>query len=185
MRVWVNLYIAGMSLNLSPVQFSIDRPLLHGHAGTTARLVRSVHGLGGGGALIVQMILEDPMANNPLTVDNLMKVSLNIHTDSAPEGVLFTFVYGTGAAGITPFEKSLYGKSVGDQIELSLDPAGGCEAVGHLISPLREQTGIVPPASLKMTIDDVSQADNREIVRAMATGGSCGGDCDCGCGGHS
>ncbi|PID40419.1 MAG: hypothetical protein CR984_03305 [Proteobacteria bacterium] len=125
------------------------------------------------------------MTDKHRTIDNLMKVSLNIQTETISEDVVFEFVYGTGASGITPFEKRLYGKSTGDRVELSLDPADGCEAVGHLIAPLREQTGITPPASLTITIGNVSRADNREIVRAMASGGSCGGDCDCGCGGHA
>jgi hypothetical protein len=130
-------------------------------------------------------LLENTMKDNRQTIDNLMKVSLKIQTDTASEGAVFEFIYGTGSSGITPFEKSLHGKSAGDQVELSLDPADGCEAIGHLIVPLREQTGITPPALLKITIGDVSKADDREIVRAMASGGGCGGDCDCGCGGHA
>ena len=124
------------------------------------------------------------MDNNELTVDNLMKVSITIQTETAAEGAGFQFIYGIGAAGITPFEKSLYGKRVGDRVALRLDTANQCEAIGHLSLPLREQTGITLPASLQITVDEITRADNREIVSAMASGGSCGADCDCGCGGH-
>ncbi len=124
------------------------------------------------------------MSKEPLRIDNLMKVSVTIHTDVSVEGAAFEFVYGTGSAGITPFEKSLYGKGVGDRVEVTLDPTDGCDTIGHLVQPLREQTGITPPASLRICVADVARADNREIIRALASGGSCGGDCDCGCGGH-
>ena len=120
-------------------------------------------------------------------IENLMKVSLSIRTeksDPAGEGdVPFAFIYGVGPDGITPFEKALFGKVVGERIHIG-DTAGNClEALGHLRPALCEQTGIVSADSLQVTVTGVVKAQDREVVKAMAAGGGCG-DCDCGCGGH-
>jgi hypothetical protein len=127
------------------------------------------------------------MSNATQTVDNLMKVSVDIRIDStSPDdaaGAPFSFIYGVGPTGITPFEKALYGKGVGDKVEFDLTPADYCETIGHLQAPLREQTGITSPGSMQVTITDVVRAQDREVVNAMAAGGSCS-DCGCGCGGH-
>jgi len=125
--------------------------------------------------------------SNATTVENLMKVSLHIETNDAPvkEGkpVSFEFIFGVGPEGITPFEKALFGKRIGETLRLDLAPAEFYSTIGHLEVPLREQTGITEPAQIQITIVDIVRAQDREVVKAMASGGSCG-DCGCGCGGH-
>ncbi|MGA6925200.1 MAG: hypothetical protein WBY88_05930 [Desulfosarcina sp.] len=128
--------------------------------------------------------------NNPtpsLTVDILMKVSLNLKIDPAAPGhgpvKQFEFIYGVGPAGITSFEKALFGKQVGERLRIDVSSEGYAETVGHLEWPLREQTGITTAASLQATITDIAKARDRDVVKAMAAGGSCV-DCGCGCGGH-
>ena len=127
------------------------------------------------------------MSADTQPIENLMKVSLSIRTDTAGNGETatpsFEFIYGIGPEGVTLFEKALFGKAVGDRIQFNLDAANSCEAVGHLQESLREQTGIVPPASLHVTVTGVVRAPDRDVVKAMAAGGTCG-DCGCGCGGH-
>ena len=127
------------------------------------------------------------MAKNQLTVDHLMKVSLTIEVDDAARAeqktVPFEFIFGVGAGGVTPFEKALFGKCIGDSIRMEIGPAEWRSTVGHLELPLREQTGIGQPAGMAVTVTDIIAAQDREVVKAMASGGSCG-DCDCGCGGH-
>jgi hypothetical protein len=127
------------------------------------------------------------MKNPTHIVENLMKVSLTIRTDNpSPEespDTPFVFIYGVGPAGITPFEKALFAKGIGDRIQFDMASTGYCETVGHLGLPLREQTGITSPLSLQVTITDVVKAQDHEVVKAMAAGGSCS-DCGCGCGGH-
>lgn len=127
------------------------------------------------------------MPNPSQAVENLMKVSLTIQTgdtvtDDEP-GIPFEFIYGVGPAGITPFEKALFGKGFGDRIEFDIAPSDYCETVGHLQLPLRDQAGIRAPVSLRVTITGVVRAQDREVIKAMAAGGSCS-DCGCGCGGH-
>ena len=121
------------------------------------------------------------------TIENLTKVSLLVntgreHAQDAPEAT-FVFIYGVGPSGITPFEKALFGKGIGDRMALDMDGASACESLGHLEKPLADQTGIVAPDKLDVTITDISRPQDREVVQAMAGGGSCT-DCGCGCGGH-
>lgn len=127
------------------------------------------------------------MPEQPQTIENLMKVTLRItFAGQAPGqdgGALFEFIYGIGPSGITPFEKALFGKGVGDRIQVDAAPGLFCETVGHLELPLREQSGIMAPVELRATVVEVTRADDREVVKAMAAGGSCS-DCGCGCGGH-
>ena len=80
------------------------------------------------------------MPEQPQTIENLMKVTLTIQTadpsvadDSSKP---FVFIYGVGPSGITPFEKALHGKGVGDRIRLDMTPSTLCETVGHLELPL-------------------------------------------------
>lgn len=120
-------------------------------------------------------------------IENLMKVSLAIRRRDAKvndrPGIPFEFIYGVGPAGITPFEKAFYGRRTGERIQLDIPADESCAALGHLELPLREQTGIMAPASLEVMVNRVVRAEDREVVKALAAGGSCG-DCGCGCGGH-
>ncbi len=127
------------------------------------------------------------MDEQPQTIENLMKVTLTIQTADASvvddNTKPFVFIYGVGPSGITPFEKALHGKGVGDRIRLDMTPSTLCETVGHLELPLGKPSGIMAPVSLQVTVVDVVRAQDREVVKAMAAGGSCS-DCGCGCGGH-
>ncbi len=127
------------------------------------------------------------MPNTASTIDNLTKVSLTIHAegmaDDRTRKKSFTFIYGIGPSGITPFEKALFGKKVGDSIVYDLSPADFSETIGHLEFPFREQTGMTAPGSLRVVVEGIVRAPDREVVKAMASGGSCS-DCGCGCGGH-
>jgi hypothetical protein len=127
------------------------------------------------------------MTEQPETIENLMKVTLNLKTGvpstADDRGLPFEFIYGVGPSGIAPFEKALFGKGVGDRIQIDVAPGAFCETVGHLEFPLREQTGITAPVKLQVSVVDVVKAQDREVIKAMAAGGSCG-DCGCGCGGH-
>jgi hypothetical protein len=121
------------------------------------------------------------------SIENLSKVSLRIHANTSKssdeKGSLFTFIFGASPAGYTGIEKALYGKCVGDQLDFEIAQADFCETIGYLANSLREQTGIHGPTSLHVTVKEITRAEDREVVQAMAGSGSCG-DCDCGCGGH-
>ena len=120
------------------------------------------------------------------TIDNLMKVSLTVEVLDAATGnppVTFEFIYGVGSAGITPFEKQLFGKTAGDHIHYEIPPTEFAQTMGHLALPLFEQTGITSSQRLAVVVTHVVRAEDREVVKVMASSGSCS-DCGCGCGGH-
>lgn len=126
------------------------------------------------------------MSGTPLEIDMMTKVRLDIKTAGHPK-VPFTFVYGISTDGLTPFERSLFGKTAGDRLKLEIPSGTGCEIFGHLTRVLGENLDFSAsrqPVSRQMdiTIVAVSRATDREIIAAMA-GGGCG-SCDCGCGLH-
>lgn len=127
------------------------------------------------------------MPDTKPTIENLMKVTLDITADGKTktngQTAVFEFIYGVGAEGITPFEKTLFGKSVGDHVRMDIGPDDYHETVGHLELPLREQIGIATATCLQATVAGITKPEDREVVKAMASGGSCS-DCGCGCGGH-
>ncbi len=123
------------------------------------------------------------MTTHSQTIDNLMKVSLKLETAGQTATVPFEFIYGLGVDGVTPFEKALFGKTLGDEVSFDLSPGDFCSTMGHLELPFVKQTGILKPVSFRVTIDAIAKATDHEVVKAMAAGGSCG-DCGCGCSGH-
>jgi hypothetical protein len=123
------------------------------------------------------------MTTNASTIENLMKVSLSVKIVDNASDTPFVFIYGVGSQGITPFEKALFGKRIGDQVRFDISPTDYYETVGHLDLPLLKHTGIMQPISLQVTINAIDKATDQEVVKAMAAGGSCD-DCGCGCGGH-
>jgi hypothetical protein len=122
------------------------------------------------------------------TVGPLSKIALNLQPID-PESQIrpnlsrsMEFVYGVGANGLTSFEKALHGKTVGDSIIFPVPPMQLSLLCEHLARPLIEAVGQQPPFEIRITVANVQQATNRELVRAMAQMGSCGCDCGCGCG---
>jgi len=130
------------------------------------------------------------------TVDHLTKVTLQITLEGAAAAarvqapIDFTFVCGTASAGLAPFEYALLGKCAGDALHLSLPHDSIAATLAHLALPLRIALGGInwpQNLDLELRVMRVEQADAREVVRAMAQAANqegCGGDCDCGCGGH-
>lgn len=128
------------------------------------------------------------------SIQNLTKVAVALRagndSDSynfTPEPVDFDFIYGAGSAGFCTFESSLYEKSEGDKITLTVSAAEASEAFGHLRMPLYCALGLqksANPLFLEITVTGISEVDNRELVQSIAKGAShgCGGgNCDCGC----
>jgi hypothetical protein len=124
--------------------------------------------------------------NSP-TIENLMKVCLEIRTGGSAENntaaIPFEFIFGVGPSGITAFEKALFGKRVGDRVRFEIAPTAYRQSIGHLQLPRLRQGGIMAPLAMELTITGVVRASDRDIVKAIAAGGGCG-DCGCGCGGH-
>ena len=125
------------------------------------------------------------------TIDSLKKVSLLLESGTLPDRMdltsgpeTFTFVFGAGSEGLTPFEYEIIGKAVGDEVLIRMrqeDIAYKFEYMAPLI------TEMIPTRDtfyLKVKIVGITTAENLEIVRAIAENirhGSHGCDCGCGC----
>jgi len=129
------------------------------------------------------------MTSDDLTINNLLKVALVLEAgpsrdDFKPlaESKKLEFIYGVAACGITPFEKLLYLKSSGEKVSADVDMQKAEEYFGPLSTEILSWLPERGKLHFKAGIQAVSQPENREIIKALASGGGCGGDCDCGCG---
>lgn len=128
------------------------------------------------------------MQTEQLTVDNLLKVALVLEAGPSQEDFQpsrepkkVDFIYGIAAGGITPFEKILYQKNVGDELITTVDLDYAAEYFGPLAHGILHWLPERGKLALRVGIDSVSTPEDREIVKALASGGGCGGGCDCGC----
>lgn len=130
------------------------------------------------------------MKDKKSVVDYLKKVTLELEAGSGPDRMdltdsplQHTFVFGVASDGITPFEKAIFSGAVGDERTFDIQGPNACETLGHLKAPLLDQLSVSPPFFLKARIAQITPAEDREVVQAMAAAvNDCGDGCDCGCG---
>jgi hypothetical protein len=127
-------------------------------------------------------------------VGNLKKITLkysagtkNDLDDLVPEFSTIEFIFGVASEGLTPFEYEIVDKNEGDTVALSLSADRFGETFQHLQLPDLQIPNGQDHLYLKAKIVKVVQAENREIIKAMAEINACGGCriCSCGCGGKS
>jgi hypothetical protein len=129
------------------------------------------------------------------SIQHLKKVGLAIlagHTPGqfnlTPSPMALEFLYGIGSDGLTPFEVTLGGKAEGDTLTVKVSADDAPQFFGHFFPPLRQALGLhLLPAEicLDLKVTAVTDAENREVVQALARAaghGGCGGSCGCGCG---
>lgn len=129
------------------------------------------------------------MEDSSREVEGLKKVTLLIeagtqskHMDLTPEPVSFDVVVGVGPEGYTDFEYELLGKKVGDVLYLEIQGWRFNDMFGRLAVPLPEKVRGLDVFFMKVMVCGIGDADQTELVRAMAGRvGDCGGDC---CGNH-
>ena len=128
------------------------------------------------------------------TIQPLKKVTLAVQAGGArgsfsltPAPVTLDFIYGVGSDGLSSFEVALGERSPGEVVSFSVLNTDAADFFGNLYLPLRQTIGLhLPPTTLflQLEIKAVEDADNREVVKALAgsLSHSCGGgSCDCGC----
>ena len=123
-------------------------------------------------------------------VENLKKIALSIQAgmsqdtmDLTPKYPGIEFIFGLGPEGMTPFEYELADKTEGESILLHLKKEDFFSFFEHLNPPLTVLFDGRDDVYLKINIDAVTPAENREIVKALADLAAHGGaGCDCGCG---
>ena len=106
--------------------------------------------------------------------------------EAAPgDAVNFSFIYGIGKDGLTPFECLLEGCRQGDITKTEV----GFEAISAFfgvlfgqVQPLIEGKIVSHDLCFAVEIIKVEEVENREVVAALAGSvGGCGGSCGCGC----
>ena len=123
-------------------------------------------------------------------VENLKKITLAFQAgtsademDLTLEHPEFSFIFSLAPEGMTPFEYELLDKSEGDDVLLHLKKNTLNSFFEHLNPPIWDLLADRNEVYLKIKIEKISTAENREIVKAMADmTAHGGGGCDCGCG---
>lgn len=131
------------------------------------------------------------MCESNLKIEGFKKVTLLLEAgsreklmDLTPEPVSFELVVGVGPEGYTTFEYELLDKKVGDILHLEIQGRRFDEMFGRLAVPLPEKVRHMDVFFMKVTVYNIEDADQTEIVRAMAGRvGDCGGGGGC-CGNH-
>jgi hypothetical protein len=130
------------------------------------------------------------MTEQPLDVDILKNVTLTIQAGNTPdfmdvvsEPLSYQFIFGLGVNGLSPFEAKLSHRKIGEEVTVGLDRKELHYSLHHHDFPFSFSIEGHDPLYMKIRVIDVSEADQREVIRGLANQTSCH-DCDCGCGGH-
>lgn len=128
-------------------------------------------------------------------IEPLKKVKLSIAAgirpggnDLTPTPLEYEFLYGIGSQGLEPFEAALHGKATGECLTVTVAASEAPIFFGRFLRPVLRLLGLQTcPAALflSLSVTRVADAENREVVQALAREaghGGCGGSCDCGCG---
>jgi hypothetical protein len=126
---------------------------------------------------------------NMLKVENLKKINLSFEAGTSPDRMdlkpkhpEFTFIFGLAPEGMSAFEYELLDKSEGQRVVVQLNREMVDRFFDHLNPRIWELFDGREDVYLSATIRSISEPDNREIVKAMATmAAHGGGTCDCGC----
>ena len=104
--------------------------------------------------------------------------------DLKPKYPKIEFIFGLGPKGMTPFEFELGDKAEGDSMVFHLKKEDFYSFFEHLNPPIMDLFEGRPDVYLKVTIEAVTSAENRKIIKAMADmAAHSSSGCDCGCGG--
>lgn len=126
-------------------------------------------------------------------VEIMKKVGVTVSAGSQPGTSDLTggpvpveFIFGLGVEGLTPFEYSLAGKTVGEAVQVPVAPGEMGRTFCHLNRALPPMSAPSGTFYVTARVDAVAPADSREVVQAMALMSQCGGGdgCGCGCGAH-
>jgi hypothetical protein len=122
-------------------------------------------------------------------VEHLKKVTLSLEAGTSPDNMDLRsgslpvdFIFGLGPAGMSPFEYELANKVEGDEIFIHLKKENTPAFFEHLHLPLGNLFKDRNEIFLKVKIQKIDPADNREVVKAIADMTAHGHGCDCGCG---
>ncbi|QTA92031.1 hypothetical protein [Desulfonema magnum] len=122
--------------------------------------------------------------NDKAKIENTKKITISAEAGKTPDSAdltpwpfQFEFIFGLGTEGLTPFEYELADKAEGDEILLHLKQENLHETFEHICVPFHHLSDHPDAFYLKAQVVKVAPATDREIVKAMAGGSSCGDHC--------
>ena len=122
-------------------------------------------------------------------VENLKKISLKLEAGTSAQNMDlsldktdFEFIFGIGPSGITAFEYELVDKTEGQEVIMELKKENLAVFFEHLRPPIIHLEDNVNTLFLKIKIQTITDAEQREVVKALADVTAHGHGCDCGCG---
>ena len=127
------------------------------------------------------------MESSQRQIGPLSKVALIIQSETdefqVSDNTFFEFIFGVGSTGITPFEKALADRRVGDVITINHPENLTCSFFGHIPFPLKAGGTHRKAHEIRIRIESITEASPREVVAALAAATEWGhGGCGCGCG---
>jgi len=124
------------------------------------------------------------MNENLQVVGPLKKISLLLEAGTGPdnldlslEPIPFEFILGVGSQGLSPFEFQLADKKEGDGLSLHIRVEELSDLFQHLLIPSLAIPESISAIYLNVKIVKVSQADPKEVIKAMAEAAGCGDHC--------
>ena len=113
-------------------------------------------------------------------IEVLKKITLSVEAGTAPDAThltpqssQFEFIYGLGISGLTPFEIQLADKTVGEEIHLHISREEIPQVFQHLLLFPLNLPEHLDAIYLKLKITKVIQADQREVIKALAEIANC------------
>ncbi|KPK26313.1 MAG: hypothetical protein AMK69_12360 [Nitrospira bacterium SG8_3] len=117
-------------------------------------------------------------------IEVLKKIILSVEAGTAPDSMdltpqpsQFEFIYGLGTSGLTPFEIQLADKTVGQEVQLHMSRDDIPQVFQHLVFFPLNLPEHADSFYLKLKIKSVLQADQREVIKALAEIANCEDHC--------
>lgn len=124
------------------------------------------------------------MDENLQVVGPLKKISLVLEAETGPdmmdltaEPIPFEFIFGTGSQGLAPFEFELANQKEGNGLSLHIRGEELSDLFQHLLIPSLATLESISAFYLKVKIVKVSEADPKEVIKAMAEAAECQEHC--------
>jgi hypothetical protein len=124
------------------------------------------------------------MNENRQEIGPLKKITLELEagtgpdkTDLTTEPIPFEFIFGAGSQGLSPFEFQLAYKEEGDDLSLQIKVEELPGFFQHLFIPSLAIPESINSFYLSVKIVKVSEAEPKEVIKAMAEAAACGDHC--------
>ena len=114
-------------------------------------------------------------------VSIVIDVSYDSQGNADKKAIPYEFIYGIGINGLTPLEKALCTKAIGEEVRISIDAKHWAELFGHLEPPYFKDLPSIQKLMLTAKIISITSPPHREVIQALSHLTSCGGGCGCGC----